>query len=346
MPLSRFILRRLFLMGFMLIAVVAVTFFLSRVIPGDPAQLRAGMDATAEEVENMRRRMGLDRPLSEQFVNYFADLLRGDLGISLFNNRPVLENLQHFFPATLELALMAMLFAIFVGLPLGAVSALRRGSWFDQGMRLGAMVGLAFPSFVLGIILILIFFYHLDWLPSGRRLDVMAQIRRSAPPITRLLLVDSLLAGDTGLLGEAAKHLILPAITLGLAPLARLMRFTRASLLEELRQPYAQTARSKGLRPRRVIGVHLLRNALIPTVTVMGIAFGSTLSGSVLVETIFNWPGLGQYAFDAVFHLDYPAIVGVTLLTTTVYLFVNLLVDIAYVYLDPRIQFTGATPEG
>ena len=341
MPLSRFILRRLFLMFFMLLAVVALTFLLSRVIPGDPAQLRAGMDATAGEVERMRQRMGLDRPLTEQFLQYFADLLRGDLGMSLFNNRPVLENLRHFFPATIELSLAAMLLAVVIGLPLGAWSALRRGSWVDQGLRLGAMTGLAFPSFVLGIVLILIFFYHLGWLPSGRRLNVMAQISRSAPPITRLLLIDSLLGGDWRLLADAAQHLILPAITLGLAPLARLMRFTRAALLEELLQPYAQTARSKGLRPRRILAVHLLRNALIPTVTVLGIAFGSTLSGSVLVETIFNWPGVGQYAFDAVFHLDYPAIVGVTLLTTTVYLFVNLLVDIAYVYLDPRIQYGG-----
>ncbi len=299
------------------------------------------MDATAGEVERMRQRMGLDRPLTEQFLQYFADLLRGDLGMSLFNNRPVLENLRHFFPATIELSLAAMLLAVVIGLPLGAWSALRRGSWVDQGLRLGAMTGLAFPSFVLGIVLILIFFYHLGWLPSGRRLNVMAQISRSAPPITRLLLIDSLLGGDWRLLADAAQHLILPAITLGLAPLARLMRFTRAALLEELLQPYAQTARSKGLRPRRILAVHLLRNALIPTVTVLGIAFGSTLSGSVLVETIFNWPGVGQYAFDAVFHLDYPAIVGVTLLTTTVYLFVNLLVDIAYVYLDPRIQYGG-----
>lgn len=345
MPLSRFILRRLFLMFFMLIAVVALTFLLTRVIPGDPAQLRAGMDATAEEVINVRRRMGLDRPLPEQFVGYFAELLRGDLGDSLFNNRPVRENLRQFFPATIELALAAMLFAICAGLPLGAWSALRRGSWLDQGLRLVAMVGLAFPSFVLGIVLILIFFYHLEWLPSGRRLEVMTQISRRAPPISGLLLVDALLGGDGRLFGQAARHLLLPAITLGLAPMARLMRFTRAALLEELRQPYAQTARSKGLRPRRILAVHLLRNALIPTVTVMGIAFGATLSGSVLVETIFNWPGLGQYAYDAVFNLDYPSIVGVTLLTTTVYLLINLLVDIAYVYLDPRIEYRGRPGE-
>ena len=341
MPLSRFILRRLFLMFFMLLAVVALTFLLSRVIPGDPAQLRAGMDATAGEVERMRQRMGLDRPLTEQFLQYFADLLRGDLGMSLFNNRPVLENLRHFFPATIELSLAAMLLAVVIGLPLGAWSALRRGSWVDQGLRLGAMTGLAFPSFVLGIVLILIFFYHLGWLPSGRRLNVMAQISRSAPPITRLLLIDSLLGGDWRLLADAAQHLILPAITLGLAPLARLMRFTRAALLEELLQPYAQTARSKGLRPRRILAVHLLRNALIPTVTVLGIAFGSTLSGSVLVETIFQLARRRPICLRRRLPLDYPAIVGVTLLTTTVYLFVNLLVDIAYVYLDPRIQYGG-----
>jgi len=335
--LSRFILRRLFLLIFMLLAVTLLTFFLSRVVPGDPAQTMAGMRASKQQVENMRARLGLDKPLAEQFVRYVGDLIQGDLGTSIMNHRPVLDNLKRFFPATVELTLVAFIIAAGIGVPLGVLAALHKGSWIDHASRIGALAGIAFPSFWLGIVLILIFFYDLGWLPAGRRVELSTMTQYQ--PITNLMLLDSLLTRQWGLFTDALRHIILPAVTLAVGPLARFMRFTRTVMLEELRKPYVLTAHSKGLRPRAVTIRHVLRNALIPTVTVMGLAIGSMLSGSVLVETIFSWPGIGQYAFDAVFNQDYPSIVGVTLLTTVCYLLANLGVDILYAYLDPRIQY-------
>lgn len=337
MSFSQFIARRLFLLVFMLLGVMALTFFLSRVIPGDPAQLMAGLRASQTQVDNMRTRLGLDKPVPEQFVIFLGDLLQGDLGKSLMNNRQVTENLQQFFPATVELALFAFLLATLIGVPLGVLAALHKDSWLDHLSRVGALAGIAFPSFWLGIVLILIFFFQLGWLPSGRRISVSAMIRYT--PITNLLLVDGILSGNWPLFTEALRHLILPAVTLSLGPLARLMRFTRAVMLQEIDKAYVTTARSKGLRERGIIRRHTLRNALIPIVTLMGLTLGSLLGGSVLVETIFNWPGIGSYAFDAVFNLDYPSIVGVTLLSTVVILLINLAVDILYAYLDPRIRY-------
>jgi peptide/nickel transport system permease protein len=231
------------------------------------------------------------------------------------------------------------LIAALIGTPLGVIAALNKDRWLDHASRLGALAGIAFPSFWLGIVLILIFFFYLDWLPGGRRVEVSVMLSRSAPPITNLLLLDSLLTGDWTLFQDALRHLILPAITLAAGPTARFMRFTRAVVLEEMRKPYVLTASSKGLRRRVVIRRHILRNALIPTVTIMGLAIGYMLSGSVLVETIFNWPGIGQYAFDAVFNMDYPSIVGVTLLATISFLLVNMVTDLIYVALDPRIRY-------
>jgi peptide/nickel transport system permease protein len=329
----------LFLLIFMLLGVAVLTFFLSRVVPGDPAQMIAGMRASKQQVDNVRERLGLDRPLVEQFVIYGRDLLQGELGMSIMNRRPVIDNLKQFFPATIELTLVAFLIATLVGVPLGVVAALNKDRWIDHLSRLGALTGIAFPSFWLGIVLILIFFFYLDWLPGGRRVEVSAMLNRTSPPITNLLLVDSLLTGDWTLFQDALRHLVLPAITLAVGPMARFMRFTRAVMLEEMRKPYVLTAHSKGLKRHVVTRRHTLRNALIPTVTIMGLAVGYMLSGSVLVETIFNWPGLGQYAFDAVFNMDYPSIVGVTLLTTICFLLTNLVIDLAYAALDPRIRF-------
>jgi peptide/nickel transport system permease protein len=337
MSLSSFILRRMFSLVFMLLAVTILTFFLSRVIPGDPAQMMAGMRASQEQVDNTRTRLGLDKPLPQQFGIYLGDLLRGDLGKSIMNKRPVADNLRHFFPATVELTFFAFLFAALIGVPLGVLAALFKDSWIDQLSRFVALVGIAFPSFWTGIVLILIFFFYLDWLPSGRRVEVSTMF--GYKPITNLMLVDSVLTGDWGLLQEALKHLILPAVTLGLGPLARFMRFTRAVMLEEINKQYVLTAHSKGLHRRTVVRRHVLRNAFIPIVTVMGLSLGYMLGGSVLVETIFNWPGMGQYAFDAVFNLDYPSIVGVTLLTTICVLMTNLIVDLIYAYIDPRVRY-------
>ena len=337
MSLFSYVLRRMFLLVFMLLGITILTFFLSRVIPGDPAQMMAGMRASQEQVDNMRSRLGLDKPIPEQFMIYLSDLLQGDLGKSVINRRPVIDNLRQFFPATIELTLVAFLFSASLGVPLGILAALHKDSWIDHLSRLTALIGIAFPSFWLGIVLILIFFFHLELLPSGRRVEVSAML--SYKPITNLILIDSLLTGNWDLFKDAISHIILPAITLGFSPLARFMRFTRAVMLDELHKPYVITAHSKGLRSSTVNRRHVLRNAFIPTVTIMGLSVGYMLGGSVLVETIFNWPGLGQYAFDAVFNLDYPSIVGVTLLTTVCILLTNLVVDIIYVYLDPRIRY-------
>jgi peptide/nickel transport system permease protein len=255
------------------------------------------------------------------------------------NHRSVVENLSQFFPATVELTLVAFLIAAVFGVPLGVIAALNKDKWVDHLSRLGALAGIAFPSFWLGIVLILIFFFYLDWLPGGRRVDVSAMLSRQSPPITHLLLIDSVLTGDWSLFQDSLRHIVLPAITLALGPLARFMRFTRTVMLEEIRKPYVLTARSKGLSRQAVTRRHILRNAMIPTVTIMGLAIGYMLSGSVLVETIFNWPGIGQYAYDAVFNMDYPSIVGVTLLATVCFLLVNLLTDLTYAALDPRIRF-------
>jgi len=339
MSVISYTLRRLVLLVFILLAVSIITFTLSRIVPGDPARLMAGMNAKAEVVENMRVRLGLDRPLIEQYLRYMGDLLRGDLGIALLNNRPVSQNLLHFFPATLELTAVAFLLATLVGIPLGIISATHRNSWIDHSARLGALAGIGFPSFWLGLVLILIFFFYLDWLPGGHRLDVAMSLNRKAPPITNLVLVDALITGDWALMKDGARHLILPAVTLAIGPMARFARFTRGVMLEEIQKGYVNTARSKGLRNRTVIMRHVLRNAFIPTVTIMGLAVGFMLSGSVLVETIFNWPGIGQYAYDAVFNLDYPSILGATLLVTVIFMLVNLVVDILYVFLDPRIEY-------
>lgn len=338
MSLATFILRRLFLLIFMLLAVTILTFFLSRVIPGDPAQMMAGMRASQTQVENMRERLGLDKPLGEQFQIYLGDLLSGDLGVSIMNKRPVVDNLQQFFPATLELAVTAFIMAACVGVPLGIAAAVYRNTWVDQLSRIVALAGIAFPSFWLGIVLILVFFFFLGWLPGSRRADM--SMMSGVTPITNLLLIDSLLVGNLALFQDALAHLILPVVTLAFGPMARFMRFTRAVMLDEIGKQYVLTAQSKGLRQRNLIRRHVLRNALIPIVTVMGLALGSLLSGSVLVETIFNWPGIGQYAFNAVYNLDYPSIVGVTLLTTLLVLLINLLVDVLYAYLDPRIRYS------
>jgi peptide/nickel transport system permease protein len=324
----------------MLIGVTLITFSLTQLVPGDPARLLAGRNATLEQVETIRQRLGLDRPLPEQYLRYMRNLLQGDLGRSVLNGRPVLDNLQQFFPATLELTLAAFSIATLIGIPLGVISAVYKDSLIDHISRVGALIGIAFPLFWVGIVLILIFFFYLDWLPGGYRVDLQLINQRQVPPVTRLLLLDSLLAGDLIVFGNALTHLILPAVTLSLGSMARFTRFTRAVMLEVLDQEYVRVARAKGLLERVVVLRHGLRNALIPTVTVMGLAIGFMLGGSVLVETIFNWPGIGQYAYDSIINLDYPSILGVTLLATIIFLLSNLAVDIIYVVLDPRIEYT------
>ncbi len=329
-------LRRLLILPFILLGVSAVLFFLSHMVSGDPAKILAGEKAPAATVELIRQQFGLDKPLPEQYRLYLVNLLHGNMGISLTTRRPVLEDLRLYFPATLELTALAILLTILIGVPLGIVSAARRNSAVDHASRLITLSGVSLPVFWLGLLLQLLFYRYLNILPIAGRLSLSAT---PPPQITGLYTIDSLLAGDFATFWMAAGHLILPAVTLAFSSLAVVSRMTRSNMLEVLSQDYIRTARSKGLGAQVVLYQHALRNAFIPTVTVIGLQTGALLSGAFLVEAIFDWPGLGLYTVRAISRLDYPAIMGASLLITVVFILINLLVDVLYGVLDPRIRY-------
>ncbi|MEA2662698.1 MAG: peptide/nickel transport system permease protein [Chloroflexota bacterium] len=330
-----FLLRRIVGIAAVMIGVSVITFAISHVIPADPAAAALGDHATADQIAEFRSAYHLDRPVAEQYAIYAEGLLHGDLGRSIRTRRDVAADLADAFPATLELSFAALLVSLLVGLPLGVWSAVFRGRLPDLAVRLFALAGGSIPVFWLGLIVIGLGYYQLGWFPGGGRIDTFV-----APPPTRtgLYVVDSAIAGDLDALRSSVLHLVLPALTLGYFSTAVIARMTRSSMVEVLGQDYMRTARAKGLRERIVIFRHGLRNALIPTVTIIGLTFGSLLSGAVLTETIFSWPGLGRYATASAVSLDFPAVMGVTLLAAVVYPLANLAVDIAYYWLDPRIQ--------
>lgn len=323
-------------MIFVLLGVTILTFFLSHVVPADPVAAYLGEHAPQAQVEALREKLGLNKPVVEQYLIYMRDLLHGDLGTSIRNNRPVMDDLKQYLPATVELSTAAILAAILIGIPTGVISAIYRDKWHDQAARGFSLLGVSLPVFYLGLLLLAIFYYKLDWLPGPGQLSPYV-----SPPVrwTGMVVVDSLLQGNLPAFLDSILHLILPAITLGFASGGNITRMTRASMLDVLNQDYIRTARAKGLAERVVILRHTLRNAMIPTVTIIGLSYGSLLSGAVLTETIFAWPGIGRYATDSVTSLDIPAILGVTLISALVYSLANLAVDIAYAYLDPRIRF-------
>ena len=281
-----------------------------------------------------RAELGLDRPLLEQYAIYMADVLRGDLGKSVVTREPVLKEFLALFPATIELAVMAALFAILLGLPAGILAAVRRGSIFDHGLMIFSLTGYSMPIFWWGILLVLLFSVTLGWTPVSGRIGILFYIE----PITGFLLIDTLLTGDRAAFWSALRHLILPSIVLGTIPLAIFARMTRSSMLEVLGEDYIRTARAKGLAPRRVVGLHALRNALIPVVTVIGLQVGLLLTGAILTETIFSWPGVGKWLIESVRRRDYPVLQGGVLLVATVVMAVNLLVDLMYGLINPRIR--------
>jgi len=335
--LVQFIVKRLFLSVPMLIGVTLVTFVVSHLIPADPltAVLPERAANNPDIVAMYRARWGLDRPLPEQYLLYLRNLLHGDLGESYTTRRPVGTDLRLFFPATVELALAAMLYAVVVGIALGVISAVWSDRLADHLARIIALIGVSVPVFWLGLIALQVFYAQLRILPGPGRLDT----RLTAPPFrTGLYTIDSLLAGRLDLFFNALAHLILPGIVLGSYAMGIIARMTRSSLLEVLSLDYIRTARAKGMSERRVVLGHALRNAMIPTVTVVGLTFGSLLAGAVLTETIFAWPGIGRYAVQAATNLDLPAVLGVTLLIAVVYVVVNMITDILYGVLDPRIR--------
>jgi len=329
------LLRRLVGVVAVMAGVSVITFAISHLVPADPAVAALGDHATDDQIAVFRAEYGLDKPVVDQYFIYMNNLLHGDLGRSIRTRRPVADDLRDFFPATFELSLAALLVSILIGIPAGVWSAIARNRLPDHFVRVFSLTGGSLPIFWLGLILIGFFYGRLDWLPGGRRIDQFVQPPRS---ITGLFVVDSLLTSNIPALQSSLQHLILPAFTLGYFSTAVIARMMRSSMLEVMRQDYMLTARAKGLRASAAIVRHGLRNALIPTLTIIGVTFGSLLSGAVLTETIFNWPGLGRYATASAISLDFPAVMGVTLLAAVIYPVANLLVDLSYHWLDPRIQ--------
>jgi len=334
--MGTYIVKRLVWTLVVIVGITLFTFTISHLIPADPARLAAGLDATEDQVATMREMMGLNRSPAEQYARYLVGLLHGHLGVSIRNRRPVADDIRIFFPATLELTVLTMLVYVAIGIPLGVLAGLRRGRASDFILRFAAVAGDGMPSFWLALMLQLLFFRELGWLPSGGRLDPLVD---TPARVTGLITVDSLLAGQWATWWNACVHLILPVVTLVLGRLAVAVRITRRSLLSVLDQDYVRTARAKGLAFRTVIWRHTMKNALIPIVTILSLQVGWLLGGTVLVEIIFSWPGLGRYALESIAFLDFPAIMGVTLIISMIFVFINLVVDVLYTFLDPRIQW-------
>jgi peptide/nickel transport system permease protein len=306
-----------------------------RAIPGDPAQIMLGQQATQAQVAQVRENMGLDKPVFVQYGLFLKDALRGDLGDSTVTGRPVTTELLMRFPATLELTAFAMLIAIFVGVPVGVISAVRQYSLLDKTTSVLALTGTSMPIFWLAMILVVIFGVNLQLLPFPGRLGPTTAITS----ITGLVLVDSLLTLNFAGFWDGLLHLIMPALALGTIPMAVIMRMTRSSMLEVLNEDYVRTARAKGVVPWRVVFKHALRNAMLPTITVIGLQAGLLMGGAIITETIFSWPGIGLYAYQSVGERDYPSIQGVVLYGALLFVLINLLVDVLYAILDPRVRY-------
>ncbi|VVE86631.1 peptide ABC transporter permease [Pandoraea bronchicola] len=317
------------------IGITILAFALIHLIPGDPIEVLVG-ERNLDPVMHAEamKRLGLDQPLTTQYFVYLKHAAQGDLGRSIVTNEGVLHEFFSRFPATLELALCAMIFALAVGLPAGVAASLRRGKMLDHTTMGAALTGYSMPIFWWGLLLIMLFSVNLQWTPVSGRIGVEYDV----PVVTGFMLIDTLLSGEPGAFSSAVSHLILPTIVLGTVPLAVIARMTRSAMLEVLREDYIRTARAKGLSPWRVIVVHALRNALIPVITVIGLQVGTLLAGAVLTENVFSWPGIGKWLIDAILRRDYPVVQGGILLIATGVILVNLLVDVLYGVVNPRIR--------
>jgi len=335
-----------------LFGVSLLVFLIPRLVPGDPATIMLGERSSETNRERLREELGLNRPLffnfqdlgengirglfNSQYFDFVAGVAQLDFGRSIYTFIPVRDGLFQRFPATFELALMAMFLAVLIGIPLGVLAALNRGTILDTGVTIIALAGVSFPVFWLGIIFIYIFAVNLGWLPSSGRIGVSTVISDG----TGLYVLDGIIQGRWDYVADALRHLIMPAVAVGTIPLAIIVRMTRSSMLEVLGQDYIRTARAKGLPRKAVTRKHALRNALLPVVTVIGLSFGSLLSGAILTETVFSWPGIGRWVYQAISGRDYPVIQGGVLFVALVFVIVNLLVDLSYSFIDPRIQYS------
>ncbi|MGV6873107.1 ABC transporter permease subunit [Pseudochelatococcus sp. B33] len=331
----RFILGRLLYLVPTLIGITIVAFGFVRVLPGDPVLLMAGeRGVSPERHAQLMAQFGFDRPLWEQYLEYVGGLLQGDLGQSLITKAPVAREFLALFPATVELSLCAMFVAVVIGIPAGVIAAVKRGSWFDQTSMGLALVGYSMPIFWWGLLLIIVFSGILQWTPVSGRISLLYYFE----PVTGFMLIDSLLSGEKGAFASAVQHLVLPTVVLATIPLAVIARQTRSAMLEVLGEDYVRTARAKGLSPLRVVGIHALRNGMIPVITTIGLQVGVLLAGAILTETIFSWPGIGKWLIDSIFRRDYPSVQGGLLLVALVVMAVNLTVDLLYGLINPRIR--------
>jgi dipeptide transport system permease protein len=333
----RFVFTRLSLVVPTFIGITLLVFVLIRLIPGDPIETMAGeRGIDPARLAELRKDYGFDQPVLVQYGLYLSRLAHGDLGRSIVTHEPVMSEFRTLFPATIELSVCAILFALCLGLPAGIIAAVRRNSIFDHGVMAISLTGYSMPIFWWGLLLILLFSVQLGWTPVSGRIAVQYYIE----PVTGFLLIDTLLDGDFGAFRSALSHLVLPAIVLGTVPLAVIARMTRSAMLEVLGEDYIRTARAKGVPYVRVVAIHALRNALIPVVTVIGLQVGVLVTGAILTETIFSWPGVGKWLIEGINRRDYPVLQGGTLLIGAIVMIVNLMVDVAYGLINPRIRHT------
>ena len=332
-----FLARRLGFLVFVIFGVSVITFVVSHLVPADPVTLIAGKAATPEKLAQIRHTYGLDQPLPLQYLTFMGRLLQGDLGLSTYSRRPVLYDFLDYFPATVELTLFALILCVALGLPMGVYSGLYPTGWLDHFTRVVSVAGTAVPIFWLGLLLQWVFYGRLGLLPESGRLDLM----QDAPShVTGLFTLDSLLTLNLPALWDSLKHLVMPSFALAVSSLALVVRVTRASVMDVVSQDYVRTARAKGLPRQAVIRRHVLRNALIPTSTLLGLQLGNLLSGAFLVEVVFSWPGIGFYSTNTIRNFDYQAIMSITIIVAIIYSLSNLVIDVVYTRLDPRIELT------
>jgi len=331
---SRFILHRLLSLIPTVLGISLLVFLMVQLVPGDPAEMMLGERASEQAIQDLRQQLGLDQPLYIQYGMFLSRLVRGDLGRALRTNEKITVEIAERFPATIELSLMAMLFAVTLGMLAGIISATRQYSLFDYASMILSLVGVSMPIFWLGLVLMIIFSVNLGWLPLSGRMSYNIQLQS----VTHFYLLDSVLAGDWKALRDVLWHLVLPAFTLSTIPMAIIARITRSSMLEVLRQDYIRTARAKGLSRFAVHYKHALKNALIPVITVIGLQFGILLGGAILTETIFAWPGIGLWLLNAVYARDFNAVQGGTMLVATTFVSINMIVDVLYAWVNPRIK--------
>ncbi|MEA4907707.1 MAG: ABC transporter permease [Chloroflexi bacterium] len=332
-----YFLKRLFLAVIVLFSISLITFVIARVLPSDPAAAWVGSRPTPEQIAKARVDLGLDQPLYIQYLRYLGSIFRGDLGTSIKTHQPILRDLSTYLPATLELVFTAILLAVIVGVPLGVLSGAAKGSLFDHITRLVSIAGVSIPTFWLGLLLQLFFFSHLGLLPLGGRISNEIALNHPVTHLSGFYLLDTLFTGNMAAFRDALQHLILPAFTLATYPIALAIRMTRSTMIEILNERYILAARISGIPERIVLFVLALKNAIVPTLTVLGLSFVYSLTGAILIEVIFSWPGLGTYITNAVLTIDFPVIVSVTLVVTVFYVVINLLMDLLQAALDPRI---------